>query len=350
MGTLRLLVSAGAWLLPLTAGSSLVDDSAYEPVHHEPRRVDCRNAMNLIRAEVGLPPFTEPGDDWHKLPIVDQAAGTAPMRLSEDLEDTETDSEEGGEHDSEDGFLDAFCKAVLKEVPPQRQNQPKGTYMYAPQTSESEDCAGAAEYWRAAVSNFPSLPPAYTTDEALYKDVQNVSFVGLFNPRENPALDCAVITCRAKTNNSETAPPTDAESPQPPNGVDETETPDATPKPQPDGEGEGEVAAPESTRRRLSADDNGPVYSLICLSSPLALQESTAPFTISSSSSTNGSSSNSTTSSSSNSDTSNSSTDSSSISTSSSTSTSNSSNNSSSISTSSSSSTSTSSTNSSSYC
>ncbi|KAL8454310.1 hypothetical protein Emag_001508 [Eimeria magna] len=213
MGTLRFIVASGAWFLPLTAGSGLGEESPDELVQHE---------------------------------------SSALLRL-------------------------VFCWSVHKETSPQRQNQPKGTYMYAPQTSESKDCAGAAEYWRAAVSNFPSLPPAYSADELLYTDVKNVSFVGLFNSREEPALDCAVITCRAKAQSQNPVPAPEPEDTQLPNGTDETESSAAAPGAHPDGEGQGDTAATESTRR-LSAE-TGPVYSMICLSSPRALQETIPPFT-----------------------------------------------------------------------
>lgn len=59
------------------------------------------------------------------------------------------------------------------------------------------DCSAAVEFWTQAYTNFEGLPEAYAKDKVPYNSAQNVSFIALFNPKENPEVDCAYFTCPA---------------------------------------------------------------------------------------------------------------------------------------------------------
>ncbi|KAL8453391.1 hypothetical protein Emed_000890 [Eimeria media] len=122
----------------------------------------------------------------------------------------------------------------------------KGIYMYASQASEDGDCAAAVLHWKSAINNFTELPPAYSTETpSPYTDPLNISFVGLYNPGQNPTVDCAVITCQPETQTGEGGPPSSKV---------------------------GDGAEDETEKKE--------VYSLVCLSTPQALQASQKPFTI----------------------------------------------------------------------
>ncbi|KAL8433459.1 hypothetical protein ACSSS7_003870 [Eimeria intestinalis] len=117
--------------------------------------------------------------------------------------------------------------------------------MYAPQSSDTGDCAAAVKHWEAARSNFQQLPKGYSQDETLYAKSENISFVGLYNPNEKPTLDCAVFTCEAQAVASEKV---------------QSDILDQVP------------GTDSATAKKK-------VHGLVCLSSPQALPESEAPFT-----------------------------------------------------------------------
>ncbi|CDJ30053.1 SAG family member [Eimeria mitis] len=70
-----------------------------------------------------------------------------------------------------------------------------GTYAFMALSTNQADCAAAVDHWKAAVSNFASLPPSKTEGEELYGKPENVSFVAMYNPSDSAAADCRVVTC-----------------------------------------------------------------------------------------------------------------------------------------------------------
>ncbi|CDJ51396.1 SAG family member [Eimeria brunetti] len=136
-------------------------------------RVDCSKAMNAARELVGFTGFT--AED--KLPI--KPSGT--------------------NADNDGAYLDSLCEALKANiVEPAMASESGGTYAYALQDGASADCEAAVEHWKGALSNFNGLPPAYSESVDLYSDPQNISFTSLFNPKDNPKVDCAYVTCAAK--------------------------------------------------------------------------------------------------------------------------------------------------------
>ncbi|CDJ51394.1 SAG family member [Eimeria brunetti] len=131
------------------------------------------------------------------------------------------------------------------------------TYAYAVQDGTEANCEAAVEHWKEALPNFSGLPPTYTTETDLYKNSQNVSFISLFNPKENPKVDCAYFTCPAK---SET-PAEDEDNEEPPPAV----------------EGSGDSSHARQTRSGATAEKE--VKALLCITTPNALTADTAPYT-----------------------------------------------------------------------
>ncbi|KAL8453393.1 hypothetical protein Emed_000892 [Eimeria media] len=231
MGTLKLLLLFGLALL----STKLSKAQQQEPptVSRTGKRVNCREAFNAARTKVNFPAFKEPGEKA-KLPILDStndSSSTSPEPGPSAAARAQTS---GGSPDpdakaKEVDFVNAVCDAIETET-------------------ETEACDAAVAYWKEAVKNFPSLPPSYSKGKELYAKDQNVSFVGLFNPNPQPTVDCAVITCSLNTdsNNAKTL-----------NGNDLS----------------GTVPGSEGENKKKT------VYSLVCLSTPQALEETKEPFT-----------------------------------------------------------------------
>ncbi|CDJ36430.1 SAG family member [Eimeria mitis] len=70
-----------------------------------------------------------------------------------------------------------------------------GTYAFMALESETPDCAAAVKHWKDAASNFTTIPPAKNKEPKLYEKQQNVSLIALYNPSDNAAIDCRVVTC-----------------------------------------------------------------------------------------------------------------------------------------------------------
>ncbi|CDJ34023.1 SAG family member [Eimeria mitis] len=168
--------------------------------------------MNAARSLVGFADLTVGQADNDKLPIDEATAKTALTGTA---------------------YVNSVCAALKStEVSPAQSAALDGTYAYAVQ--DSADCEAAVEYWKEAFPNFKGLPPQYTDGAELYKNPQNVSFISLFNPQENPKVDCAYFTCPAQQDSKkqksepvedeEAEPPTEEDSPT----VDEGE-PDSNP-------------------------------------------------------------------------------------------------------------------------
>ncbi|KAL8454308.1 hypothetical protein Emag_001506 [Eimeria magna] len=314
MGALRCIVLVGVPVLCLTTGGT---EAANSPAFtYSAARVNCRPAMNAARSKAGLANFGEP-TDANKLPITkiaDYGANQAGSMRSRESRG----SGQAGADPTKDTFLESVCQAVMSVngAPPTQEKQAAGTYMYAPQGSPEEMCGEAVDFWSGAATHFPALPPAYSTNQDLYKDDKNVSFVGLYNPNANPTVDCAIITCQLADKGDEDEK-ADKEmghdqrlSGEPVASADyhEREAPVGDHNPEVDRQEDGESpvveAAPltanppveghESERsidtdqaenavqseksRRLSAKPDA-VYTLLCLSRPPALKENQMPFT-----------------------------------------------------------------------
>ncbi|CDJ56970.1 SAG family member [Eimeria maxima] len=141
-------------------------------------RVNCTSAMNAARnggAFVALNPAEDPA---YQLPIT--TTSTTPPTTST----------------SNDAYIKKVCAAMKNKTPISTTTKPDGIFAYAVQTEEKPDCEAAVDYWKKAYSTIGDLPPAfsnYTT--APYNDANNVSLMSLFNPKDDPTVDCAYFKC-----------------------------------------------------------------------------------------------------------------------------------------------------------
>ena len=95
-----------------------------------------------------------------------------------------------------------WCAEYEQGTPISDATKPDGTFAYAVQQGEQVDCKAAVDYWKKAYSEFGDLPPAFTNYKtAPYNDANNVSLISLFNPKEDPTVDCAYFKC-ANTGNT----------------------------------------------------------------------------------------------------------------------------------------------------
>ncbi|CDJ45679.1 SAG family member [Eimeria brunetti] len=136
----------------------------------------CLTEINEAREAAGLPNFVEASDKEEQ-----QLPGQA----------------------NEGKIWDPVCKALIEEDEASEVGESKGrgssfqtgTYAFMALSSKEPDCAAAVDHWKAALSNFTSIPPAKTDEEILYKKQQNISFVAMYNPSNNASADCRVVTC-----------------------------------------------------------------------------------------------------------------------------------------------------------
>ncbi|KAL8453395.1 hypothetical protein Emed_000894 [Eimeria media] len=268
MKLFRLLIVVGALLVSADSGeeTDLNPDGAGEPsvgseVNHKGTRVDCLEALNEARNKAGLPNFSDPQIDGDRLPIVNSTYEETPGGGS-----VERDVISGGELETaeqkEKEFLNSFCTVLVKqEKAGVYEKQAKGTYMYVSQDSPDESCAAAVEYWKGAEDKFPSPPPAYTTEEPIYRDDRNVSFVGLFNPKPNPTVDCAIISCQLESSEESDDDVVEKEEEEKEESEDTLHAVEAQPN-----------AREEPSVKEFK-------HSLLCLSSPAAFEDSKLPFT-----------------------------------------------------------------------
>ncbi|CDJ45677.1 SAG family member [Eimeria brunetti] len=137
----------------------------------------CLTEINGAREAAGLPKFEAATSQDHKLP-------------------------ETNEHETKP--WDKVCKALITED--EASTVPKatrtgevfksGTYAFMALTSDQADCTAAVDHWKAAFSNFTSIPPSKTEgEETHYNKQQNISFVALYNPSDGATADCRVVTC-----------------------------------------------------------------------------------------------------------------------------------------------------------
>ncbi|CDJ34860.1 SAG family member [Eimeria mitis] len=138
----------------------------------------CLEEMNASREAAGLKHFVKESSEqpWPELTVQERQQQSNPA-------------------------WDPVCKALIGEEEEQVEESTSakgfktGTYAYMALESATADCAAAVKHWKDAVSNFTTIPPANNNDTDLYKKQQNISFVALYNPQENAAADCQVVTC-----------------------------------------------------------------------------------------------------------------------------------------------------------
>ncbi|KAL8453398.1 hypothetical protein Emed_000897 [Eimeria media] len=267
--------------------------SPAETVSHTGKRVDCLEAMNAARTDVGLPDFKKAEGDGVTLPIQDTSASgsrsSTALRTVEPPAASPPGSATTQDKDAkEKAFLEKVCNGVLKKGTTSAQEEDlKGIYMYAAQDSGEKQCAATVEKWRGVVKTFPSTPPTYTTNESFYQNQDNLSVIGLFNPKADPRVDCAIITCQPKTSDAEASDPeanekdsASADETTQNQGVQQSKDPAPAVSAEPSN---GDELDGESVNSRASGSGGAPpsqttpVYSLVCLSSPEVLQDNEAP-------------------------------------------------------------------------
>ncbi|KAL8452785.1 hypothetical protein Emag_002158 [Eimeria magna] len=201
----------------------------------------------------------------------------------------------------ESQFLNYACNSLQPENSAPFTKE--ATFAVHSQTGSDADCSTAAEYWKGAIANFNSLPPEYQKNASSYTSSRNVSFVALFNPKANAAVDCAYVTCQKTANQtgSDASGGGAGGTPGPLEpGVGQDESLDSAAPPAPGtppavGETDGNgghgdsvtVQMPDSPEgRRLAARLEGTgetvtkeAHLLVCVTTPAALNEGERPFT-----------------------------------------------------------------------
>ncbi|KAL8425200.1 hypothetical protein Efla_004275 [Eimeria flavescens] len=135
--------------------------------------VDCLDVFNVARTAAGLVPFVSAGAEFS---VTKQALDKS--------------------------FTERACKALMTQTPLTEVSQLfdfNKTVALAIQDGHTGDCAAAVTHFNGALPLFGSLPPAFSTSEPVYKELQAVSFVALYNPKEDPKLDCGYLSCTATT-------------------------------------------------------------------------------------------------------------------------------------------------------
>ncbi|CDJ45666.1 SAG family member [Eimeria brunetti] len=74
-----------------------------------------------------------------------------------------------------------------------------GTYAFEVVDASTPSCTAVVGKWKTAYKNFSGLPPSRKEGHELYNNSDNVSFVAIYNPSENPAPDFRVVTCTKTT-------------------------------------------------------------------------------------------------------------------------------------------------------
>ncbi|CDJ35224.1 SAG family member [Eimeria mitis] len=175
---LLLSLAAAAVLLARADGQEQENAATNKAV-----RVDCSSQMNAARSLAGFTGFQAAAD-----------SADPPEQLPIYSSNTEGRS---GSTDPNTEYLTAVCKAMKQNTATEVDIKPDGTYAYAVQEGTDADCQAAVDHWKEAFTNFDGLPPTYDKSTDVYKSAKNVSFISLFNPQENPKVDCAYFTCPA---------------------------------------------------------------------------------------------------------------------------------------------------------
>ncbi|CDJ36594.1 SAG family member [Eimeria mitis] len=231
-----------------TATIFLLDTNTANAAENTAKRVDCSASMNEARKLVGFAEFTVGETTEEKLPIdpVSKTAGATPAT-----------------------YVESVCTALkASEASPAKSGALDGTYAYAVQEGTDADCEAAVDHWKAGLSNFKSLPPEYTEETELYKNPQNISFISLFNPNENPKVDCVYFTCPAKENKPKQQS-TDVVGDTGSNGEKDPSA----------GEGDGDDEEDPAAGGESETTTDKEVKALLCITTPNALTQGAAPYT-----------------------------------------------------------------------
>ncbi|KAL8449689.1 hypothetical protein Emed_002944 [Eimeria media] len=177
-------------------------------------RVSCLDELNHYRVAAGFSSFTESDI------LTSQAKDEAPSA-----------KEATAKLDSK--FLEYACNSLQSKSAALSTVQ--ATFAVHSQSGTNADCSAAVEYWKGAIADFDSLPPEYQESTTPYNSSKNVSFVALFNPKANAAVDCAYVTCQ-KTTTQEPTPETNGGGSGGPGGgpvpgVEQTTSSTSTTKP-----------------------------------------------------------------------------------------------------------------------
>ncbi|KAL8439078.1 hypothetical protein Efla_006677 [Eimeria flavescens] len=186
----KLLFLTGASLVCLI-GAHGVD---YTKGSTSASRVSCLDAMNPYRQAAGFSAF-----ESHEILPVSNTILTKPGKDAES---------------NLSSFLTSVCTSMQTASPRNPkvaktvkvQSKEDATYAVHVQTGQTANCSAAVDHWKEALVNFGRLPPAYNADSEPYNDLQNVSFVALFNPKANAKVDCAYVTCPRRTAKPQTGP------------------------------------------------------------------------------------------------------------------------------------------------
>ncbi|XP_026192538.1 uncharacterized protein LOC34624255 [Cyclospora cayetanensis] len=141
--------------------------------------VTCLNKLNEARMAAGLENFTA---------ATDSSAASLP--------------------DSSQDFWKPVCSALLKKSTLDKKDleAKSGTYAFTPiSDSHTKDCCRCNEAirtWKAAFTNFTGLPPSKDDGVDLYKDINNVSLVAMYNAQTPPVADCRIVKCTEKDTNA----------------------------------------------------------------------------------------------------------------------------------------------------
>ncbi|CDJ32986.1 SAG family member [Eimeria mitis] len=175
---LLLSLAAAAVLLARVDGQEPENTATNKAV-----RVNCSSQMNAARSLAGFTGFQAAADSANppeQLPIYSSST-----------------KGRSGSTELNTGYLTAVCQAMKQNTVTEGEIKPDGTYAYAVQEGTDADCQAAVDHWKEAFTNFDGLPPPYDKTTDVYKAANNVSFISLFNPQENPKVDCAYFTCPA---------------------------------------------------------------------------------------------------------------------------------------------------------
>ncbi|CDJ36212.1 SAG family member [Eimeria mitis] len=181
----------------------------------------CLDEINNAREAAGLAHFKEATKEEHQLPNAEAQEVGSPQTSA----------------------WKPVCDALIAEEAEEPEEVPEangfksGTYAFMALESGTPDCAAAVKHWKDAASNFTTIPPAKNNELKLYDKQQNVSFIALYNPSNDAAADCRVVTC--------TLPATSDQS--------------------------------TFNIRNAAQDKKG--YALLCMTTPEALKDDEAPFT-----------------------------------------------------------------------
>lgn len=160
----------------ILAGVTLLWQGAYGSESPKLSPADCTAAINAVRNIVEFTEFKSVSSDQRELIYDESDAGNK-------------------------AFWDAVCQGmqpVSKGGPPVK--KPAGTYAYYPQHGVAAECLPAVQHWRRGIIAFgPTIPPIYKGKTAPYDTNQAVSFIALFNPQENPTVECVTVECPVAT-------------------------------------------------------------------------------------------------------------------------------------------------------